>query len=216
MFVLAAAVLLAIALGLVAIIGDDDPPDVPDASDAGPAPADSSGEGVSDPLDPECENLHASHGIAMWNAGMADEMTAAGCPFPYEPFAPPLEGGAEDPSISTAFEPRLYSEIWAGLAPLDLGLCQVVTLPEESVDGYAFGFRYSFGPVGCPEVEGDTHMHVREYVTRAWRDAHADASTTSPTLVLGRWVIQVEGTPERVPELVGMLTSIGAVPLGND
>ncbi|QGG95720.1 hypothetical protein [Actinomarinicola tropica] len=206
----AVAVVAAIAVAVV-VGGDDDAPN--DAAGSG-------GEAASptvQSLPPECENLHAGHGIAMWNSAMADEMTTAGCPFPYEPFIPPMEGGEEDPSIDAPFEPRLYADIWQMLSDADLGLCQVTTLPEDSVDGLVFGFRYVAGAAGCPELEGDVALEVREYATRAWRDARAHDAEAPRTFVLGRWVIGVaptgEGGETAVRAVAEGLGGLGAVEL---
>lgn len=182
----AIAVVAAITTAVVAGGGDGE--------EAAPAGGSTSPAPTVEPLGPECENLHAGHGIAMWTATMADEMTAAGCPFPYDPFLPPMEGGEEDPSLAAPFEARMYSELWELLSAADLGLCKVTTLDEESVDGLAFGFRYVAGPPACPDVEGEVEMVVREYVTRAWRDANAHDGTGERTFVLGRWVIDVSPT----------------------
>lgn len=158
----------------------------------------------------ECANVHAGHGIAMWNATMADEMTAAGCPWPYDPFLVPTEGGQEDASFTAPFEARLYDELSQMYAGLGLGVCQVATLPDESVDGFTFGFRYAVGPPGCPDMEGDVALTVREYVTRPWRDAAANASTATRTLILGRWVIGVEGDdPAMLEQVVEGLVGLG-------
>lgn len=202
--------MLVVAVGAVALLsGDDDSPSG-SADPASSAPGGVGDESTAEPLGAECQNLHAGHGIAMWNSAMADEMTAAGCPFPYAPFDPPMEGGEEDPTIAAPFEPRLYDDLWQVYSELGLGVCQVATLDEESVDGFAFGFRYAVGPPGCPDLDGEAAVVAREYVTRAHRDAHANAAASPETLVLGRWVLQVEGTPERVSELIAGLEGIGA------
>jgi hypothetical protein len=203
--VVGAAVVLVAAVVVITILlgGDDD--------DAPPESAGSTIAPVAGALGGDCENLHAGHGIAMWNPTMADEMTAAGCPWPYEPFIPEMEGGEEDPSIAAPFEPHLYDDLTQVFAGLDLGLCQVATLGEDQVDGLAFGFRYAAGPPGCPNMEGDVALTVREYGTRAWRDASANASTAPRTLVLGRWAIGLEGDDAMAEQVAGALVALGAV-----
>jgi hypothetical protein len=213
-FGLGLAAVIVVAIGaVIGLTSGDDPADDDAGGAVSSSPGDAAGAPVAQPLGEECQNLHAGHGIAMWNSAMADEMTTAGCTFPYAPFDPPLAGGQEDPTIAAPFEPRLYDELWQVFSGLGLGVCQVATLAEESVDGYAFGFRYAVGPAGCPDLDGDAAVVAREYVTRAHRDAHADAAASPTTLVLGRWVLQVEGAPGQVAELMAGLRGIGAVPV---
>lgn len=209
------AVAVVAAIAIAVVMGDEPDGDDP-AGDAAGVEADGSAPTAPE-LPPDCVNLHASHGIAMWNPSMADEMTAAGCPFPYDPFLPPLEGGEEDPSLTAPFEARMYTDLWQLLSAADLGLCKVTTMDEPSEDGLAFGFRYVAGPPGCPDPEGAVAMEVREYVTRPWRDAQAHASTSDRTFVLGRWVIGVAptdaGDPAAVDAIATELDGLGAVEL---
>lgn len=204
-----AAIAVVAAVTIAVVVGGEDDGDAAAPAEGSPTPTP-----TVEPLGPECENLHAGHGIAMWTASMADEMTAAGCPFPYDPFLPPMEGGEEDPSLAAPFEAHMYSELWDLLGAADLGLCKVTTLDEESVDGLAFGFRYVAGPAGCPDVEGEAEMFVREYVTGAWRDANAHEADGDRTLVLGRWVIDVSPTVDdaaAADALTAELVAVGAV-----
>lgn len=182
--------------------------------DSDPEPADQAGSDVPAtapaPLEGDCSNLHSGHG-GMWNAAMADEMTAADCPFPYEPFLVPMAGGEEDADLAAPFEPRLYDEVYQMFAGLDLGVCQVGKLPEPSADGFVFGFRLAAGPPGCPNLEGDMAVVLREYATRAFRDEAAHASTSERTLVLGRWVVGVEAADTPLGEqVVEGLIGLGA------
>lgn len=209
MLLLGVVVLLVVAAVAVAVVATSD--DEPDATGSGGTVPATEGGAAAAPLTGACENLHAGHGIAMWNPTMADEMTEGGCPFPYEPFMVPLEGGTEDPAIEAPFEPRLYDELWQVFSGLGLGVCQVATLPEEPADGFTFGFRYAVGPAGCPDLEGDGAVVVREYATRAFRDAAAHAASGDGTMVLGRWVLTVEGGTERAAQVATALEGVGAV-----
>lgn len=213
-FVLAVAVVLVGAIAVIASIGGDDGDDgatgqgaTTDAAADGTAPAAA--------LSGDCQNLHASHGIAMWNPAYADEMTAADCGWPYEPFLVTLDGGEEDPSIAAPFEPRLYDELWQMFGGLGLGVCQVAGVEEDAAHGMVFGFRYAVGPAGCPDMEGDAALVAREYGTRAQRDAAAHASEAPRTWAFGRWVLEVDGDDAALVEQVsGAVTGLGASEVG--
>ncbi len=163
-----------------------------------------------------CSDAHTAHNVAMWDPTMADEMLEAGCPWPYEPFMTPTDGGEQNPNLAAPFEPRLYSELWDALQEADFGVCAVAALAEQSGDGFVFGFRYEVRPGGCEEGEQVAELVVREHVTRAWRDAAAAAlGAEGPVLVLGRWTFTVENATDfAANRLFETLVALGAVTAG--
>ena len=48
------------------------------------------------------------------------------------------------------FEGRLYADLTAMVAELDLGLCQFGNLPDPGPPGFVFGFQYTAARPGCP------------------------------------------------------------------
>lgn len=204
-----AIVLIGAALFALGVFSDDEPTTTRVATPiTSPAPGDSS-EPAGEPVG--CESTHSGHNVMRWNATMADEMVAAGCDWPYDPFLVPLEGGEEDPALAAPFEGRLYSEIWDMIGQVDVGVCAVSALPEEpGADGFVFGFDYGIGEPECP---GNALAHVvaEEYGTRAQRDAAAHASEEPATYVLGRWVVTVFGEEETMTDaLKEGVMSLGA------
>ncbi len=174
-----------LAVVLVSVLGGDD---------GGQGSADETVPSPGASLSPECAQIHEGHNVMSWNPTMADEM--AECAWPYDPFLSTLEGGEADPELDeVAFESHLYQEIWDVIGAADLGICSVATLPDQPEAGFAFGFSYDFAAPGCPEATPTGSVVVREYSTRDQRDdaAHALSASGSPTFVLGRWVVVVEG-----------------------
>ncbi len=166
------------------------------------------------PLAGACGEAHAGHNAAMWDPTSADEMLDAECPWPYPPFETAVEGGTENPNLGAVFEARRYSDLWDALQEAKIGVCTIAPLADASADGFTFGFRYTAQAGGC-SAGGDTvDLVVREYVTRAWRDSSAAtlAATNAPVVVLGRWVVFVEGDDEfTTNRLFEVLVGLGAV-----
>ncbi len=166
--------------------------------------------GADDGITPgECADVHeghAGHQAMMWTAQMADEMTEAGCGWPYEPFLIDLDGGEDDAALDAPFEPRRYDELWAAITAADLGLCSVATVVEAQETGRAFGFTYQVGEPGCPGAVPTGSIAVGEYGTEAQRDAAAHAAARDAdaerVYVLGRWVLELRGDGARVEPLV--------------
>jgi hypothetical protein len=192
-----------LAVVLVSVLGGDD----------GDGSAETTVPTPGASLSPECEQIHEGHNVMSWNPTMADEM--AGCAWPYDPFLSTLEGGEADPALDeAAFESHLYQEVWDVIGAADLGICSVGTLPDQPEAGFAFGFAYEVAAPGCPDATPTGSVVVREYSTRDQRDAaaHGLAAEGSPTFVLGRWVVVVEGGdgPAAAALSTG-LTELGAV-----
>lgn len=147
----------------------------------------------------------------MWNPVMADEMLDADCGWPHEPFLVDLEGGADDPGLTAAFEAVRYADLWTVISESGLGVCSVSTELEGSPDevGRAYGFRYLVAPPGCPQGEHTGALRVSEYGTEAQRDAAGvlAAAGSEAALVLGRVVIQLDGD---AVELAPALETLGA------
>lgn len=157
----------------------------------------------------ECADVHeghAGHQAMMWTAQMADEMTDAGCGWPYEPFLVTLDGGEDDPELDSPFEPRRYAEVWEAITAARLGLCSVATSIEAQDEGRAFGFTYQVGEPGCPGAVPTGSVRVGEYGTEAQRDAAAHTAARDAdaerVYVLGRWVIELRGDAARLASTV--------------
>jgi len=155
--------------------------------------------------------VHAGHQAMMWTAQMADEMLDAGCGWPYDPFLVGLDGGEDDPTLDTPFEPRRYSELWSAISSSGLGLCSVATTLTGQDAGRAFGFDYRLGEPACPGAVPTGSLEVGEYGTEAQRDAAAHSTARDAdaerVYVLGRWVIALHGDGARVARA---LESLGA------
>ena len=148
------------------------------------------------PAEPGCDQLAFHSAMAMWNPALADEMLAADCPFPFEPESIDLSGGAEDPTIDAAFEPRPFQQIFDLLTAERAGICAVARLGEESVQGFVWGFEVKAQSDGCAENQPDLTIRVREYATRAHRDQAANELPAGSALVLGRWAIELDGASD--------------------
>ncbi|MBK5222678.1 MAG: hypothetical protein JJE52_07350 [Acidimicrobiia bacterium] len=191
---------------IVALVADDS--DGPESEEVGSPMGDASDDRA---VSGECENVHAAHAVAMWSAVMADEMTSAECPWPYEPFLTSMDGGKEDASLAAPFEARCYDDLWQMLSTMSVGVCQVARIADWPAPGFVFGFTYAVGPPGCPADTAVVVMSVAEHATRALRDAsaHDVASSADPTFVLGRWVITLTGSGDIQP-IAEELRSLGA------
>ncbi len=133
--------LIGSALFALGVFSDDEPTTTRVATPITSPVPEGSSEPAGEPVG--CESTHSGHNVMRWNATMADEMVAAGCEWPYDPFLVPLEGGEEDPALDAPFEARLYSEIWDMIGQVDVGVCAVSALPEEpGAGGFVFGFDY--------------------------------------------------------------------------
>ena len=147
---------------------------------------------------PGCAELAFHSAMAMWNPSLADEMLAAGCPFPFETESIDLTGGAEDPDIAAAFEPRPFQQIFDLLTAERAGICAVARLGEESLRGFVGGFEVKTQTGGCADNQPDLTIRVREYATRAHRDQAAHELPAGRALVLGRWAIELDGADEQL------------------
>ena len=157
---------------------------------------------------------HAGHDLHHWSPEFADEMVVDGCPWPYAGFTVAPGDGAPSADLDGApFEGRLYADLTAMVAELDLGLCQFGNLPDPGLPGFVFGFQYTAARPGCPAAAGAVTMAVAEYSTRGLRDAAATDPRSTSTYVLGRWVIGVTGTDDGMAARLGdALVGLGAVP----
>lgn len=165
-------------------------------------------------LEGACGEVHTGHTAATWDPTSADEMLDAGCPWPYSPFEVAIDGGAENPNLGAVFEARRYSGLWDALQEAKIGVCTIAPLADAPADGFTFGFRYTAQAGGCAAGGDTVDLVVREYVTRAWRDAAAAdlAGTSAPVMVLGRWAVFVEGDDEfTTNRLFEVLVGLGAV-----
>lgn len=151
--------------------------------------------------------------MMMFDPTAADGLLDSGCTWPYDASIA-VEGGAENPSISASFEPRRYAEIFEVLTAERFGMCSVGRLPDDTVDGFVFGFAVALQPGGCADNRATVRLEIREYATRAWRDTAAsavDRSATPHVLVLGRWVIGISGDDaEGASRLASFLEPLGA------
>ncbi len=165
-----------------------------------------------DALSGDCAAVHEGHDLMGWNPTMADEMLDSGCGWPYPPFEVDEAGGQADPALDEPFEPRPYADLWDVMSAADLGVCTVASLPEEPGDGFVFGFRYEGSEPGCATGTGTIDLVAREHVTRAHRDAAANALTEGSVFVLGRWSLQVLTDDQtEADRLTAQLTELGAL-----
>jgi hypothetical protein len=73
-----------------------------------------------------------------------------------------------------------------------------------------FGFDYPLEPNACLDNQPTVTLTVSEYATRAQRDAAAHASSANVNLVLGRWVLKIDGDDADARRLADALTTIDA------
>lgn len=164
-------------------------------------------------LSSECAALHSGHNAMSWDPVMADEMVENGCGWPYEPFLVSAEGGQEDAALDGApFGARLYAEMWELLARSSVGVCSVGALPDPSDQGFVFGFRYQIAQPGCPGAEPTLDLVVREYASRAQRDAAFEELSEEAPFVLGRWVLTLgDGGGAMADRVTAGLVDLGAI-----
>ncbi len=157
----------------------------------------------------DCD-AHAVHmQMGMWNPDLADEMLALGCPWPYEQDFRSLAGGKEDPSIAAPFAPIPYATVFAMINAGNFGLCQMASMAQDHTAGVVEGFTLRMAEPRCPNGQPTEQVVLREYATRALRDAAAHAHGGS--LVLGRWVVEVSGSNDAgVQQLHSGLVRLGA------
>jgi hypothetical protein len=212
-----------VGLGAVAFAGSADNPESTTTSSTTSTAPDSStvtflGEEAHADLPPEpgCDQLYFHSTMAMFNPTLADEMLDYDCPFPFDPDSVSMEGGEEDPSIEAPYEARRYQELFDVLAERPYGICAVGRVNEPSVEGFVYGFTISAKADSCAASDPDLGIAIREYASRAHRDAAANerASGTDAVLVLGRFVITISASPENVEELRTAIAEIGADDLG--
>jgi hypothetical protein len=200
-FVSALACVAALAIVAATLLSGGDDSTSPASGDRAAAQA----------LDGECASMHDGHDTMMWNAVMADEMLdVADCPWPYPPFDVDHDVLAFDQAVPALFEPRRYDEIWQMLGELDAGVCEIRSIADPPGGGFAFGFAYLVASPGCADSHEAVEVQVREYASQAARD-FAAFEATAP-LVLGRWVIVVDGgEPRRHAMVRGGFEGLGAV-----
>jgi hypothetical protein len=201
-----AAVAALVIIGVI-LVGSSDP-----GGDVGGAPLGAAPTPADVSIGEECESTHAGHNLMMWNPVMADEMLDADCPWPYPPFDVAAEGDVLDDGAPATppFEPRRYAELWTMLGGVDVGVCEVRSLPDPPADGFAFGFVYVVAEPGCADPGDAVELQVREYVSAMARDR--GATQADRPLVLGRWVIVVDGGDEgRRSVLRAAVSDLGAV-----
>lgn len=169
------------------------------------------GHGGGEVLD-GCDAAAMNASMMMFDPFVADDLLGSGCPWPY--FVDiDVDGGAEDPSIAAAFEPRRYAEVYDLLAAERLGMCAVSRLADPAVNGLVFGFRTLLQPGGCVDGIASVELDLREYSTRAWRDTAAGAMLDAPgidsVVVLGRWLVTTRGDDAAAAD--ALLGAIGAM-----
>jgi hypothetical protein len=178
------------------------PADVTEGGHAGHGVQTAAADGVCS----ETYNTNIMH----WNPTNADEMVALGCSWPYPPGVVSTTGGDEDSALDAAFEPRRYQEIWDLMRTADFGVCAVRRLVEPPDPGFVFGFDYPLEPKGCLDNNPTVTLTVSEYATRAQRDAALHASSSTVKLVLGRWVLEIDGDDVSAHQLAEALATIDA------
>jgi hypothetical protein len=201
----------AVALGLLALRSGDDPSRtlVPSAS--------VHEHEMGDAL-PGCDQQQMHASMMMFNPVVADELLTGTCPWPYDATIV-VAGGVEDPSIAAPFEARTYQEVFDLLTAEKFGTCNVSRLAEPMTNGFVFGFEIGTYPGGCAGGEATVHITLREYASRAWRDVAAGDTihtegTPSTAVVLGRWVITLEGSDApAIERLASELVGMGASPM---
>ena len=161
------------------------------------------------PADGVCSETYNTN-IMHWNPTNADEMVALGCPWPYPPGVVTATGGDEDSDLAAAFEPRRYQEIWDLMRTADFGVCAVRRLVEPPDPGFVFGFDYPLEPKACLDNNPTVTLTVSEYATRAQRDTAVHASSSNVKLVLGRWVLEIDGDGASAQRLADALATIDA------
>lgn len=206
------ALAVAAVLAVVALRGGGEG----DAGDGGQTGHDQAGhdqaghEGAVEVL-PGCDADEYHHAMKMFDPTVADALLDSGCPWPYDSSIA-LEGGQEDPSIAAPFEARRYAEVFEVVTSERFGMCAVSALSDERVDGFVFGFGLALRPGGCAEGTATVQVDLREYATRGWRDAAARAAAGEHVLVLGRWVVTVDGPDTAGAErFAALLEPLGAV-----
>jgi hypothetical protein len=164
----------------------------------------------------DAEDYHRT--MMMFDPLAADGLLESGCTWPYDATIA-VDGGAEDPSIAAAYEPRRYAEIFDTITEGRYGMCAVASLADERVNGFVFGFRVPLNPAGCADGVPTFDVVIREYATRAWRDTAAAAARTEvvaagagDVVVLGRWVVSLVGDDAAaVDAFAARLVDLGGV-----
>jgi len=164
----------------------------------------------------DAEGYHRT--MMMFDPLAADGLLESGCTWPYDATIA-VDGGAEDPSIAAAYEPRRYAEIFDTITEGRYGMCAVASLADERVNGFVFGFRVPLNPAGCADGVPTFDVVIREYATRAWRDTAAAAARTEvvaagagDAVVLGRWVVSLVGDDAAaVDAFAARLVDLGGV-----
>lgn len=197
----AAVVLLVLALGS----GDDSTSTASPAADGATMQDHEMGDAL-----PGCDQAAMHSVMMMFNPTVADGLIDGTCPWPYDARID-LSGGAEDASLAAPFEPRRYQELFDLFTSMRYGVCNVSTLPDPIDNGFVFGFGVGLRPEGCGEGGATANVTIREYATRAWRDAASAADPAVSPMVLGRWAITVDGTDAAAVEALMLeLTALGA------
>jgi hypothetical protein len=195
----------------------------------------SGGDAVADGAGADVHDGHEGHGdvdvlggcdpVAYHNTMMmfdpiaADGLLESGCQWPYDATIS-VDGGQENPAIDAPFEPHRYSEIFDLIGEQRYGMCSVATLADEQVDGFVFGFGVALNPAGCADGVTTMTVSIREYATRALRDAAASAavdlvdSGEGDAVVFGRWVVSIVGADAAANRVFAEhLLALGAAPV---
>ncbi len=168
-----------------------------------------------------CDPVAYHNTMMMFDPFAADGLLDLGCPWPYDATIA-VAGGQENPEITAEFVPRRYAEIFDLISAEQYGMCAVASLPDETVNGFVFGFRVALNEAGCADGVSTFDVVLREYATKAWRDAAAGVAAADVieagagrVVVLGRWVVAVIGAHEAtVDAFAEQLVPLGGVSMG--
>ncbi len=142
----------------------------------------------------QCDQLFFHATMAMFNPSLADELLLYDCPFPYDPAAISMEGGAEDPSIAAPYEPRPYQELFDVMTAERIGFCSFGRVAEPAVRGFVYGFTVAAKPETCAGNDPTIEVVVREYASRAHRGEAANTLAAPVVQAYGRFTITVDGS----------------------
>ncbi len=146
------------------------------------------------PPAPGCDQLFFHATMAMFNPSLADELLLYDCPFPYDPAAISMDGGAEDPSIAAPYEPHRYQELFDVMTAERIGFCAFSRVAEPSVRGFVYGFTVAAKPETCAGNDPTIEVVVREYASRAHRDEAANTLAAPVVQAFGRFTITIDGS----------------------
>ncbi len=168
-----------------------------------------------------CDPVAYHNTMMMFDPFAADGLLDSGCPWPYDATIA-VAGGEENPETTAEFVPRRYAEIFDLISAEQHGMCSVASLPDETVNGFVFGFRVALNESGCADGVSTFDVVLREYATKAWRDSAAEVAAADVivpgagrVVVLGRWVVSVIGVDEAtVDAFADQLVPLGGASMG--